>query len=149
MEESYFLDFLKETLMKVDIRPTFQRLKILEYLQEYRNHPTVDDIYKALSPNIPTLSKTTIYNTLSTFKESGIVNEVNIDGVETKYDIVTSPHGHFNCIECGELTDFDCDFEAFKSKDLQNHKILKRNFFIQGICPSCLKKITQKEKDVQ
>ena len=36
----------------------------MEYLMAHRTHPTVDEIYLALSPSIPTLSKTTVYNTL-------------------------------------------------------------------------------------
>ena len=58
------LDELREHLKKEGIQPSYHRLKILEYLQAYRTHPTVDIIYKNLSKEIKTLSKTTVYNTL-------------------------------------------------------------------------------------
>ena len=41
-----------------------QRIAIMEYLMEHPIHPSADDIYTALSPSMPTLSKTTVYNTL-------------------------------------------------------------------------------------
>ena len=49
-------------LKKRNIRPSYQRLKILEYLMKERYHPTVEDIYFDLLKS-PTLSKSTIYNT--------------------------------------------------------------------------------------
>jgi len=50
-----------------DIKPSYQRMKIFQYLLDNHVHPTVDTIYKALCPEIPTLSKTTVYNTLNLF----------------------------------------------------------------------------------
>ena len=46
-----------------EIKPSFQRMRIFEYLITHRNHPTVEMIYKSLVKEIPTLSKTTVYNT--------------------------------------------------------------------------------------
>ena len=54
-------------LKKHDIKPSYQRMKIFQYLLDNHNHPTVDTIYKALCTEIPTLSKTTVYNTLNLF----------------------------------------------------------------------------------
>ena len=44
------------------IKPSYQRVRILKYLVEKRNHPTVEMIHKELVSDIPTLSKTTVYN---------------------------------------------------------------------------------------
>ncbi|MCB0402432.1 MAG: transcriptional repressor, partial [Flavobacteriales bacterium] len=55
-----------------NIKPSVQRIKIFEYLHENRQHPTVDTIYKDLVGHIPTLSKTTVYNTLKLFVDNGI-----------------------------------------------------------------------------
>jgi len=51
-------------LYKKDIKPSYQRIKIFEYLYHEMNHPTADVIFKNLVNDIPTLSKTTVYNTL-------------------------------------------------------------------------------------
>lgn len=135
---SLFKD-IKMRLIESDIRPTYQRIKILEYLDENRTHPTADDIYSALAPSIPTLSKTTVYNTLSTFKDAGLVNELRINGMETRFDIILKPHGHFTCVECGELSDFNYNIESIDTNDLSDYKILNKSFIVEGICPKCLK----------
>ena len=49
-------------LKKHNIKPSYQRMKIFQYLLDNHNHPTVDTIYRALCTEIPTLSKTTVYN---------------------------------------------------------------------------------------
>ncbi|MBE9492712.1 MAG: transcriptional repressor, partial [Bacteroidetes bacterium] len=45
------------------IKPSYQRVRVFEYLIKNKSHPTVDTVYKALADEIPTLSKTTVYNT--------------------------------------------------------------------------------------
>ena len=65
-------------LKKRNIRPSYQRLKILEYLMKERYHPTVEDIYFDLLKKIPTLSKSTIYNTLNLFIEKKLIKEVSM-----------------------------------------------------------------------
>ena len=50
-----------ERLKSLGIRPSEQRIVILEYLLGHRTHPTVETIYSELSPKMPTLSKTTVY----------------------------------------------------------------------------------------
>ena len=53
----------REYLLKYNIKPSMQRIAIMDYLMVHRVHPTADEIYNALYPTMPTLSKTTIYNT--------------------------------------------------------------------------------------
>jgi len=60
-----------ERLLEHNIKPSMQRIAIMEYLMNHPIHPSADDIYTALSPSMPTLSKTTVYNTLRLFSEQG------------------------------------------------------------------------------
>jgi hypothetical protein len=55
---------IKQELKKKNINLSHQRLKVLEYLTQNRSHPTVDQIFTDLQKEMPTLSKTTVYNTL-------------------------------------------------------------------------------------
>ena len=59
------MDVVKR-LQNHNIKPSVQRIAIMNYLIEHRTHPTVDEIYTALSPSIPTLSKTTVLQYLET-----------------------------------------------------------------------------------
>ena len=57
------------TLSEAGVRPSVQRVAVYSYLCEHPVHPTVETLYASLSPEYPTLSKTTIYNTLKLFEE--------------------------------------------------------------------------------
>lgn len=86
-----------EYLEKHGIKPSLQRIAIAEYLMENRTHPTADEIYNALSVSVPTLSKTTVYNTLRLFAEQNAVLSLVIDEKNVRFDIDTSCHAHFQC----------------------------------------------------
>jgi Fe2+ or Zn2+ uptake regulation protein len=83
------LDELRAHVEKEGIHPSYHRLKILEYLMSHKTHPTVERIHKELSKEIPTLSKTTVYNTLNLFVSKGIVQELTIEEKEVRYDADT------------------------------------------------------------
>ena len=99
----FHIENIGEYLKAHEIKPSYQRIKIFQYLVENKNHPTVDMIYKALCTEIPTLSKTTVYNTLNLFIEKKIVNVIVIEENETRYDSVMAVHGHFKCEKCGKI----------------------------------------------
>lgn len=75
-----------ERLLEHNIKPSMQRIAIMEYLMNHPIHPSADDIYTALSPSMPTLSKTTVYNTLRLFSEQGAALMLTIDEKNTNFD---------------------------------------------------------------
>lgn len=127
-----------EHLVGNKIKPSLQRIKIFEYLISHKNHPTVDIIYKELVNEIPTLSKTTVYNTLKQFVSKGIVQIINIEDNETRYDADTSTHGHFKCVNCGEVYDFQLDEFVLNVKQLKGFKTQQTHVYIKGICNNCV-----------
>lgn len=128
---------LIECLKKHDIRPSNIRIKILKYLLENKIHPTADDIYKGLINEIPTLSKTSVYNTMNLFLEKGIVVDLALDQKELRYDINTNFHGHFKCDKCGNIYDFPILIN-FPTKDqLEGFVITNKDVFIYGTCKKC------------
>jgi len=129
---------LSEILLEKGIRPSYQRIKVLEYLVENRCHPTADQIFHHLVKEIPTLSKSTIYNTVNLFIESELLKPIGIEDNEVRYDIDTSDHGHFKCESCGNIFDFGIDIENLATKDLKGFQIHDKNVYFKGICPECL-----------
>ena len=134
------IDSLVKTLIEKNIRPSYQRIKILEYLIIKRNHPTVDKIFNDLIKEIPTLSKATVYNTLDLLKEANLAKVVTIENNETRYDTKVSSHGHFKCENCGNIYDFDVNIDSLPVDSLENFKINEKNVYFHGICPGCLQK---------
>ena len=127
-------------LIENDIKPSYQRIKIFEYLYQEMNHPTVDVIYKTLAPEIPTLSKTTVYNTLKLFVDKGITSTLTIENNEVRYDAATSLHGHFKCTDCGIIIDIPINIEQLKINELQDFKIDETLIHLKGKCNKCLTK---------
>lgn len=131
---------LKEILIKKGISPSVQRLKTLEYLYKNKTHPSVDMIYDDLKNEIPTLSKTTIYNVLRRFIKAGLVKEITIEEGEARFDILVEPHAHFKCKNCGKIYDIYYPNEAFNLKEIDGNKIDVTEIFFFGTCKNCLNK---------
>lgn len=98
----------------------------------------MDMIYKALSPRIPTLSKTTVYNTLKTFVNNKVARVVIIEENESRYDATTAVHGHFKCVKCQKVYDLDIDESKIEIPELSMHEVHEHHFDFKGICNNCL-----------
>ena len=120
------------------IKPSYQRMKIYNYLMSKKNHPVVDTIYTELVDEIPTLSKTTVYNTLNIFREKKLVQTVTIEENELRYDANISKHGHFKCVKCNNVTDFKINIDNLnETADLKNFNIKTYNINYTGVCDKC------------
>jgi len=125
-------------LLQFSIKPSVQRTAVMDYLMKNRTHPTIDEIYMALSPNMPTLSKTTVYNTLNLFIERGAVQALVIDEKNARFDVDTSAHGHFICKSCGKVHDiFNLKPELFEVPQNTNFTIHSVEISYSGICNEC------------
>ena len=128
---------IAEILKGKNIKPSYHRMKILEYLYNNKNHPTVDKIFKDLVKEIPTLSKATVYNTLDQFKKSGLARIVTIEDNQTRYDSEVKVHGHFKCENCGRIVDFPVDIDAISANVLEKFTVTDKDVYFKGICPGC------------
>lgn len=131
---------ITEFLNAHDIKPSYQRIKVYECLIKQGNHMTVESIYRELIATIPTLSKTTIYNTLKIFEDHHILNVINLNGNEMRYDLILDEHGHFQCKVCQEIFDFPLQEPRTQIEQINGFKIEERNVFLKGICKDCLEK---------
>lgn len=94
-----------EILVSHGIRPSVQRMTVLHYLLGVKTHPTVDAIYQDLLPENPSLSRTTVYNTLQLLSENGLVQTLDFGEGYLRYDADMNPHCHFKCSCCGHVYD--------------------------------------------
>ena len=94
-----------DRLIACGIRPSTQRLAIMDYLMTHPIHPTIEDVYQGLCQTVKTLSRTTVYNTLRMMSEQGAAQMITIDEHRVCYDGNTTPHVHFYCKKCGKVLD--------------------------------------------
>lgn len=134
-------------LVEHGIKPSVQRIAIMQYLMTHFTHPTVEEVYKALLPKIPTLSRTTVYNTLRMFSEHNAAQMITIEEHRVCYDGDISLHAHFICKECRKVYDiFDEVSDVVNRKELAGHHIDDVQLYYKGICKNCLKKVAEAEQ---
>lgn len=131
------------TLSNAGIRPSVQRVAVYAYLEENKNHPTVETVFTALSPAYPTLSRTTIYNTLKLFEEKKLVQSIQIEDDKLRYDSDMSRHIHFKCMKCGNVYDVFNGEKITEQTDKitnmlpQGFRLSKMQTNIWGHCAEC------------
>ena len=122
-------------LKEKGISPSITRVKIYEYLYGNKNHPTVNDVYISLSEEIPTLSKTTVYNTVKLLREKGLVQLITINEEQVRIDGNPDFHGHFLCSECEEVFDFEVPkLEVALPKGFE---VNTGEVYYMGLCKCC------------
>jgi Fur family peroxide stress response transcriptional regulator len=129
---------IEEFLRANGIKPSHHRMKVYEYLVANHNHPNVDMIYQDLVKEIPTLSRTTLYNTLDLFLEKGVATLITISEHETRYDADVSTHGHFQCDRCGRIYDIHLDPSQLNFAELNGFQVRESHFYFRGLCHLCL-----------
>lgn len=122
-----------------EVHPTQQRIAVYQFLLTHPIHPSADTIYNALSEKFPVLSRTTIYNSLNSLLEAGLIRCVTILSDEQRFDATVSDHGHFLCKKCGRVLDFDVNSEVLYSLCPAGYESTQGDVYFTGLCPQCLK----------
>lgn len=138
------LEAIRDYLVQHGLRVSLYRLKIFEYLINERTHPTAEEIYRWLKKELPAISPGTVYNTMRLFLEKKIVQLVNVERNEARYDATLSWHGHLKCLGCGRV--FDLHLENLKLSGLEGFEIFEKHLDLKGLCPECLKRKKYKKE---
>ncbi|MGE5313229.1 MAG: Fur family transcriptional regulator [Acidobacteriota bacterium] len=93
---------LKDRRLKV----TPQRLAVLEALRSLHDHPTADKIKDHVVKHHPHIAVGTIYKTLETFIERGLVRKVKTEDGVMRYDAVLEKHHHLYCETTERIEDY-------------------------------------------
>lgn len=125
-------------------RVTVQRLAIINVLLRL-DHPTAEEIYQFMQDDFPTLSFTTVYNTLKSLKELGVVHE-HYQDERSRFEITEEEHHHFHCLRCDRLIDIPSDKVSIQVMgDLEEqYGVLDTKVMLEGICPTCRNEETDK-----
>jgi Fur family transcriptional regulator, peroxide stress response regulator len=133
---------LQAYILNKGLKVTPQRLAILKFLRDNRIHPTAEKIHHELLKEYPAISLTTVYNTLSSFVEAGMVKEIDIDQNKMRFDYMIDPHDHFHCRACDNVYDIDyntsvLDDNMRNRKTIEGHKVDAVSINLKGVCRYC------------
>jgi len=131
------MEFFRDLLSSKDVRPSFQRISVLKYLVENREHPSVETIFQNLRKEIPGISRTTVYNTIHLLQKNDIITGLKINDNEIRYDYMEHPHTHFQCNSCERIFDVDIGSDLYEVDFIEKHVVLETQVFYKGICEDC------------
>ena len=109
------VDQLSHGLRDAGLRLTHQRLEIVRVIAADETHPDVETVYRAVRKRVPTISLDTVYRTLATLAERGLISRVLFTPGPARYDANSARHHHFVCTRCGLIRDVeDADLDAIR-----------------------------------
>lgn len=128
----------RQKIKESGLKLTPQRLAILDYLRDNLEHPSAEEIYKAILERFPTMSFATVYNTLETLREKGALQELTIDPQKKRFDPNPKPHHHLICTRCKRVIDIHIDYRLLVPEEQKNgFEITGNHVEFYGICPDC------------
>ena len=129
-----------DKLNELGLRITPQRIAIIQYLNGNTVHPSVEDIYKTLVDEYPSMSIATVYNTLEALTNRGYLRELTIDPQKKRFDPNMKPHNHLMCLACKKIIDVHRDIKVhLPPKEQGDFEIHGHHIEFYGVCSICMK----------
>jgi len=130
-------------LRAAGLRLTPQRSAICQALAGNREHPTAQTLFEQLRVHHPTLSRATVYNTLNTLVDAGLLLELASTGNRNAhFDPDVSPHVHLVCIACEQIDDMEDRALAGLARRVaqpSGFEVRRAGLAYYGLCPRCQK----------
>lgn len=131
-----------QLLKSKNIKVTTQRIAIYDILSSKKAHHTVEMIYDELVLIHPTVSLATIYKTLQTFEQEGLVQTFSVDNNSARYDLNIQNHPHAICKNCGSIFDvpYSNSYNSVKNEiEKTGFTVTSYQSFFYGLCSECQK----------
>ena len=132
-------------------RSTQQRQLILEIIEQAGRHVDADEIYQQVRQKSPNISLSTVYRSLQLFKDLGLVEEHQLNGIRRYYESTPqSRHHHMVCLRCGQVFEFTCpSTERIKSRlgREEGFKVTGVDVCLVGYCPECQQRLLDEAND--
>jgi Fur family ferric uptake transcriptional regulator len=139
MNNQYF----KDLLHKRELKATSPRLNLLAIMQEYQTAMP----FAAIQAAMKATDRVTLYRTMESLKEQGIIHTAFKDNNESYYALCGQTcnkkhhhhdHIHLKCVKCNSVT---CQ-KPNKAIEIaiDNVEIYKVSVNIEGLCTGCFNK---------
>ncbi|QIW24910.1 transcriptional repressor [Sulfolobus sp. S-194] len=135
---------LANILRSHGLKVTPQRLSILRILYK-GGHFSGEQIYNELKISEPSISLSTVYNTLNSLTEAGILNAFEINGI-TWYEIKRDLHINVYCQDTNQIIDVTNIDLKFLYEELEKMGIYTKTLNIVAIA-ECSKLLKENQRD--
>ncbi len=131
------MDLLRDHGLQV----TAQRIAVLRAVSA-SPHSTPNDVEEAVRAQIGSISRQSVYDTLTVLADNGIIRRIQPAGSPTRYeDRVGDNHHHLVCRSCNRLVDVDCavgDTPCLTPHHDAQFEVDEAEVVYWGTCPDCL-----------
>lgn len=134
------MDTIASIFKEKKLKLTPQRLSVYKYLIGTNSHPSADRIYTDMHEQYPTMSLATVYKSLKTLADVGLIQEINVGEGNFRYDANVFPHPHLQCLGCNKVEDFkslSLDNLNELAENNSDYKIVSNQVYFYGYCKDC------------
>jgi len=132
-----------ETCRREGLKVTHQRREVFRELAGSEAHPDAETVFRQVRRRVPSISRDTVYRTLSGLADRGLLRRAESAGGPARYDANTRPHHHFVCTACGAIRDFESP-ALDRLRIPQSVKAFGRvdaaQVHVRGVCSSCMRR---------
>jgi len=122
----------RNILIDKELKVTPQRMAVLDALSHLKNHPTADNIIEFIKTNHPNIAIGTVYKTLETFVEVGVIKKVKTEKDVMRYDSILENHHHLYASDTEYIEDyFDNELDEMIDKYFEKKRI--PNFVVEDV----------------
>jgi Fur family ferric uptake transcriptional regulator len=132
---------LVSRLAGAQVRPTRQRLAVLEALAAEEHDATAQEIYARLRKRRERVGLATVYRTLSLLTDRQVVDELSHRPGESCYRLCSAGHHHhLVCSRCHRVEELaGCDIDEWLARASQSRGFVPTSHTLEvvGLCEGC------------
>ena len=123
---------VRQILTGNGLKVTPQRVAVYEAISRMNNHPNAEAIIDFIKKKYPNIAVGTVYNTLETFAQKGIISRMKTNGDVMRYDALMHRHHHLYSTDSRRIEDyFDEELNQILQEFIQKRNI--PNFAIEDV----------------
>jgi Fur family transcriptional regulator, ferric uptake regulator len=139
------IERIGELLRARGLRRMTSRIAVLAVIEPANTHLSVAEIDQRLRECLPAKEQppdlATIYRTVTTLVDQGVLHALAIDGGVTTYGLAADPHHHAVCTQCGAIIEVPAGRltsaleEAMAGSSFTLSE--RAGLTLHGLCPQC------------
>lgn len=142
MDSNAAKETLHTYLQQKKLRPTRERMLLLEEIMRTDGHFDADQLYASLSAKGLKASRATVYNTLDLLVECGLISKYRFGDSHSRYEKAFGRprHDHLICLECGDILEFVSEkLDRIQKEVCEENDFILQNSTLQifGTCSNC------------
>lgn len=134
------IDEILELIRERGGRLTTPRRAIVAALLDADGHVTAEEIADRVQAAHPDVHRSTVYRTLDTLADLGVVEHVHLGHGPAVYHFTDDAHHHLICRTCGAVVEVPADVFAPLARSLRRRfgfDVDARHFALSGLCQDC------------